>query len=208
MAAGPEDDEYGGYEGYEGYGGYDEHQAQHQAHGIEEDTDPALVSRRTFLNYAVGAVASFVGIVAGVPIVGYLGGAFQARGRSQWVKLGRMEQFVDPTPQAAQFTLAQQDGWVEVRASRTCWVIREGSKLAVFNGRCTHLGCAYSWQREGEHADRFFCPCHDGVYDRGGYVVGGPPPRPLDRLETKVEDGELLVLYQDFHPGVSEKVAI
>lgn len=186
----------------------DHHQAEHQAHSIEEDTGSSLVSRRTFLSYAMGAMASFMGIVAGVPIIGYLGGVFLAKGRSQWVKLGRIEQFAGPAPQSAQFTLAQQDGWVEGREARSCWVIREGSKLAVFNGRCTHLGCAYSWQREGEYADRFFCPCHNGIYDRGGYVVGGPPPRALDRLETKVEEGELSVLYQDFHPGVSEKVAI
>jgi menaquinol-cytochrome c reductase iron-sulfur subunit len=180
----------------------------HGVEAVEEGTDPAVVSRRTFLKYAVGAVGAFIGIVSGVPIVGYLGSVFQAKGRSQWVKLGRIEQFSDPAPQSVQFTLAQQDGWVETREARSCWVIREGDKLAVFNGRCTHLGCAYSWQNEGQHKDRFFCPCHEGVYDRGGYVVGGPPPRPLDRLETKVEDDELLVLYQDFHPGVPEKMSV
>ena len=174
--------------------------------GIDAD-DPALTSRRTFLKYAIGAVSTFVAIVAGVPVVGYLSSVFQARGRAQWVKLGPIDQFDGPAPQSVQVTLAQQDGWVETREARSCWVVREGEKLAVFNGRCTHLGCAYSWQEEGPHKDRFFCPCHEGVYDRGGHVVGGPPPRPLDRLDTKVENDELMVLYQDFHPGVPEKTA-
>jgi menaquinol-cytochrome c reductase iron-sulfur subunit len=179
-----------------------------EAHLVQDDADASAVSRRTFLKYAIGAVSSFVGIVAGVPIFGYLGSVFQAKGRSQWVKLGRIEQFDGATPQPVQFTLEQQDGWVETREARSCWVVREGEKVAVFNGRCTHLGCAYSWQDEGEHKDRFFCPCHGGVFDRGGYVVGGPPPRSLDRLETRVEDGDLMVLYQDFHPGVTGKTAV
>ena len=35
------------------------------------------------------------------------------------------------------------------------------------------------------------CPCHNGVFDPQGRVLGGPPPRPLDRYEYKVENGVL-----------------
>jgi menaquinol-cytochrome c reductase iron-sulfur subunit len=174
----------------------------------EEEPGEGTASRRTFLGYAIGAVASFIGIVTGVPAVGYLGGAFKARGQSQWIRLGRQDHFTGPAPQAVQFTLTRQDGWVEVQESRSCWVVAHEDKVAVFNGRCPHLGCAYSWQGDGDHANEFYCPCHGGVYDRAGHVLDGPPPRPLDRLETKVEDGELLVLYQDFRPGIPEKVAL
>jgi len=41
------------------------------------------------------------------------------------------------------------------------------------------------------------------VYDSTGAVQAGPPPRPLDRLETTVVDGELFVLYRDFRLGVT-----
>jgi Rieske Fe-S protein len=41
--------------------------------------------------------------------------------------------------------------------------------------------------------DRFFCPCHNGVFDKSGNVVSGPPPRALDRFETKIEDGVLFI---------------
>jgi Rieske Fe-S protein len=40
---------------------------------------------------------------------------------------------------------------------------------------------------------QFFCPCHNGVYDKQGNVVSGPPPRPLDRYELKV-DGEQIFM--------------
>jgi Rieske Fe-S protein len=39
----------------------------------------------------------------------------------------------------------------------------------------------------------FYCPCHNGVFAKDGTVVSGPPPRPLDRFEVKIEDGILYV---------------
>jgi menaquinol-cytochrome c reductase iron-sulfur subunit len=152
------------------------------------------MSRRAFLRYVIGAVGSFVGIVAGVPMLGYLGSALQAKGQAQWVRLGRVEEFTDAVPRSVEFSLIRQDGWVETHESRSCWVVRDGDKLVVFNGRCPHLGCAYSWRTEGAQANRFYCPCHEGVYSLGGQVVNGPPPRPLDRLTTRVENGDLFVL--------------
>jgi len=34
----------------------------------------------------------------------------------------------------------------------------------------------------------------NGVFDKRGFVVSGPPPRPLDVFETKIENGELSIL--------------
>jgi Rieske Fe-S protein len=55
---------------------------------------------------------------------------------------------------------------------------------------CTHLGCRVRWIADQES---FFCPCHNGVFDAQGSVVSGPPPRPLDRYEVKVEGDQLFV---------------
>jgi Rieske Fe-S protein len=74
----------------------------------------------------------------------------------------------------------------------------------VYNGRCTHLGCNYSLDAEKKV---FRCPCHTGFFDlKTGAVLGGPPPRPLDTLPVKVEDGVLYAEYQDFRLGVADKV--
>lgn len=56
--------------------------------------------------------------------------------------------------------------------------------VAIWN-RCAHLGCpvAYSPGSAG-----YVCPCHGGAYDSRGIVIGGPPPRPLDRVDIKVVD--------------------
>ncbi len=56
--------------------------------------------------------------------------------------------------------------------------------IGIWN-RCAHLGCpvAYSPGSAG-----YVCPCHGGNYDSRGLVTGGPPPRPLDRVDIKVVD--------------------
>ncbi len=52
---------------------------------------------------------------------------------------------------------------------------------------CTHLGCKAYWEPDN---NRFFCPCHDGVFDVNGNVTSGPPPRPLDRYDVEVDEND------------------
>ena len=63
--------------------------------------------------------------------------------------------------------------------------------VKVFSATCTHLGCQVLWDRE---AKNFKCPCHGGVYAATGEVLEGPPPRPLDVIEAKVEGADDSVL--------------
>jgi menaquinol-cytochrome c reductase iron-sulfur subunit len=44
----------------------------------------------------------------------------------------------------------------------------------------------------------FVCPCHDGHFARDGARISGPPPRGLDPLPLKIEQGNLYVRYQYF----------
>ena len=53
-----------------------------------------------------------------------------------------------------------------------------------------HLGCPVRYVQASQ---RFICPCHGGVYDFPGLVVGGPPVRPLDRFYTRVRNGNVEV---------------
>jgi quinol---cytochrome c reductase iron-sulfur subunit, bacillus type len=64
---------------------------------------------------------------------------------------------------------------------------KAGGFVAI-STRCAHLGCPVRWVSP---ANRFVCPCHGGVYDFQGLVVGGPPVRPLDRFATRVENGQV-----------------
>ena len=67
-------------------------------------------------------------------------------------------------------------------------VLKTDEGVAAFSRRCTDLGCLVSWNKERE---QFVCPCHQGIFDKTGLNIAGPPPRPLDRFQI-VKRGEQL----------------
>ncbi len=69
-------------------------------------------------------------------------------------------------------------------------LLRRSGELAAFSAVCTHLGCTVAFFPEDEV---FECPCHGGEYDIDGKVLHGPPPRPLPRLNVKVENGKVML---------------
>ena len=71
------------------------------------------------------------------------------------------------------------------------FVVRQNeSQARVFSNLCTHLGCRVSWHTD---LQEYVSPCHDGHFDIDGKVTKGPPPRPLDQYETKVENRNLFI---------------
>lgn len=65
-------------------------------------------------------------------------------------------------------------------------------KWYAFDDTCTHASCSLA---EGEVEDTsIICPCHDGEFDMAtGEVLGGPPPRPIQTYDVRVDDGEVKV---------------
>lgn len=61
--------------------------------------------------------------------------------------------------------------------------LAEGFK--VYSGICTHLGCLVKWE---ENKNRFYCPCHKGIFASDGKVLSGPPPRPLDEYKVTIQN--------------------
>lgn len=169
------------------------------------------ISRRRFLGYAtIGLGAIISGLVA-LPLIGNLVSPIleKKKAGTRWVELGRTEDFKVGQPTMVQWVTSTMEGWFMETAPRAAWVVKQDKEnLIVFNPRCTHLTCAYSWKEEGPHKGHFFCPCHDGVFDINGGVVSGPPPRPLDILPVKIEDGKLFTIYKDFRAGIAEKTEI
>lgn len=159
-------------------------------HQQSKDDDKA-VSRRNFLRFGVGAIAALIGAALGVPLVGYAVSPALRKAPTDWVEVGPVDNFSRGIPQKAEYALLKRDGWVEETVKKAVWVLnKDGQEFTCYDPRCTHLGCAYSWQAD---RNRFFCPCHDGIFDIDGKVIGGPPPRPLDRYKTKVENGKLYI---------------
>ncbi len=163
------------------------------ARGAADDGTPATRSRRSFLRLATAVAGTVSAALAGIPaLTAFVSPLFRARRVGTWVKLGDADGFETGTPNKKDFAQTVQDAWVETRSLQSVWVYTDDDKaFTIFDARCTHLGCGYNYVPE---AKVFQCPCHGGRFDpRTGAVLGGPPPRPLDRLPAKVEDGVLYV---------------
>jgi Rieske Fe-S protein len=137
----------------------------------------------------------------------FISPTFRRPKTQRWIKLVEIEQMEAGTPLRFDFVETVNDAWVEARAQRGVWIVTENAKnFTVYNGHCTHLACSYGFdQAKGI----FRCPCHHGIFDpKTGKVLDGPPPRALDTLETKIENGFLYAAYQDFRAGIAEKIPV
>ena len=57
----------------------------------------------------------------------------------------------------------------------------------AYSRKCAHLGCSVDFNRARRCLT---CPCHQGSYDaRTGFVLFGPPPRPLDPIALQMRAG-------------------
>lgn len=69
-------------------------------------------------------------------------------------------------------------------------VMRSQEGIVAMSMVCTHLACTVQWQ---EGKQEFYCPCHQGKFDRNGEVISGPPPVPLERVPVKVVQEQVIV---------------
>lgn len=101
--------------------------------------------------------------------------------RRVFIVYGLIDPTAKPTPTQGEASAAFD---ARFRTWASGLTARDFDLLVIWN-RCAHLGCpvAYSPGSAG-----YVCPCHGGAYDSRGLVTGGPPPRPLDRLDVKVVD--------------------
>lgn len=60
-------------------------------------------------------------------------------------------------------------------------VKRDAQGLRAFNATCPHLGCRVHWEADKK---RFFCPCHNGVFNADGVATEGPPAAAGQNLAT------------------------
>lgn len=154
--------------------------------------EPMTPSRRRFLKAATNALTALIGLATAVPLLGYaLSPVLKPDRRTRWSPIGKIEDFPDGKVTQQRYSGVLEQGWYRETAEKVVYVKRDGDEFTVFSAVCTHLGCGVRWDEAG---NRFFCPCHGGVFDVTGKVVGGPPPRPLTRLRAKVQAGEVLVL--------------
>jgi Rieske Fe-S protein len=164
-------------------------------------------SRRGFLSKVSAACAAVSALLVGFPVVrSFVSPSLRRPVADSWVKVADDIALLDVgVPVRVNFVQQLQDAWVETRALNAVWLYTEdGDKFRAYNGHCTHLGCAYVYDKDLKH---FFCPCHRGQFDvKSGEVLAGPPPRPLDELQVEIRDSAVWVKYLDYRLGVSERI--
>ncbi|MDP9268962.1 MAG: Rieske 2Fe-2S domain-containing protein [Acidobacteriota bacterium] len=155
-------------------------------------------TRRSFLGGLLAAGAALVGAVLSVPLVRFALHPLLARTTDKsWSDLGTVDDLQNiAAPVKKLVAIEQRDGWRRTMTEKPVYISKgEGGNLIVLSAVCTHLGCSVPWI---EKENKFICPCHVGVFAPSGKLLAGPPPRNMDLLESKVEDGRLKVKYQFF----------
>jgi menaquinol-cytochrome c reductase iron-sulfur subunit len=145
--------------------------------------------RRRFVTAALGAIAAVVTAVLGVPLAGFFALPALKRSERRWLEVGPLADFVEGEIKKVLARPLVAQVWPYQTSRAALYVLNQGDgTFAVYDIHCTHVGCPVRWNAQ---ADRFFSPCHGGMFDKDGRVLAGPPPRPLDRYEYKVEKGIL-----------------
>ncbi len=138
----------------------------------------AAVTRREFCNFLfLTSSALFVGAA------GFSAKAAYDAGKEKTLYPARIEGAATLEPGTSlNFTYpGKEDSAILIRS-------KQGTYHA-FGQKCTHLSCPVYYSKERE---RLECPCHEGGFSaKTGEVLYGPPPRPLDKIEIEIHNGEV-----------------
>ncbi len=145
--------------------------------------------RRPFLPPAPSA-AMTGGLLAGYGTLAFMAGRLLYPSKSRemaWVyvadvarlKLGEILRLETPAGQLVTVTRRAERGMAD--------------DFLALSSTCPHLGCKVHWEPQN---NRFFCPCHNGVFDPSGKATAGPPAeagQALPQYALKVENGLLFM---------------
>ena len=153
---------------------------------MTQSADPEEPGRRSFFHWIIRASAATIGFVTVVPGIGMLLAPILA-GPKRTRKKVLLQQAADADSRT--FVPARYEGQEETAPG--IFVRKTDSGVQVISARCTHAGCPVAWKADKHE---FFCACHNGYFDENGKVKAGPPPRPLDRVQAEVVNGEIYIV--------------
>jgi len=150
------------------------------------------INRRKFMEVGIYAITGAITVVSGVALTRFAVGPSFRKEKVKWIEV-ELDDSAEGNPGFSRVVLEyeKRDGWLTTSAKSLAYVkrLKEDEVIAI-SAACTHLGCIVTWDAEQQI---FKCPCHDGIYSPEGQVISGPPPSPLRRHKTKIEDGRILL---------------
>lgn len=163
-------------------------------------------TRRSFFRWVIQLSAAVVGLGLAVPLAGYVISPALKKRAKPWVAVGTVSALEPGSPKQLEYVTTTQDGYRETRMQKGVWAVKqEDGSVTVYSPICPHLGCGYNWKPS---ARRFVCPCHGSVFGVNGQVLGGPAPRSLDVLPSRIEEDRLFVQYKEYRAGLKKSVEI
>jgi menaquinol-cytochrome c reductase iron-sulfur subunit len=149
------------------------------------------MERRTFLVRIVQFFSGLIAVLFALPVFSFIRASFISGGFESTYPIGNIDALPVDEVTRVVFTRLLRDGWMVRTVEEHVWVRKKSDgTVLVFEPHCTHLGCAYDWDAKTQ---QFLCPCHGGKFDKDGTRVAGPPPRPLDRFETRIENNQIRI---------------
>lgn len=168
----------------------------------------ASKSRRSFLSAVVAAGSAFIGAVIAKPGAAYvIDPLLRTTGqKGRWVRVAKLDSLSDD-PVAVPVIGEQVDAWTRQDKVRLgmVWLRKKGDKVVALNAECPHLGCKVGYIKDQK---KFGCPCHESAFSEDGERIGGPAPRGMDPLETRVSDGSVEVRFIRYRAQTKERIEI
>jgi Rieske Fe-S protein len=148
-------------------------------------------TRRRFYAALVNLLGAAATAVIAIPAAAYLLFKPKSPGAGTMVEIANLAELDPGVPKEVVYHRTRVDGWKATKEKTTTWVVKNGPQSAVaFSPACPHLGCIYHWEDE---QGIILNPCIDSAFGLFGKVLAGPAPRRIDRYESRVEDGKLLI---------------
>ena len=167
--------------------------------------------RRAFLKLMIAGLGALVGALAIIPGLEFLASPLRRNagasgGASNPLRVAGEREVLPGKPLRVTAIGPHEDAWLRMEKVTlgSLWLVRtvEDGPIKAFSTVCPHLGCGIDFD---DKAGKFNCPCHASAFDLDGRCLGGPSPRGLDELDTRVEGRDVLVRYQRFRVGSSKR---
>jgi Rieske Fe-S protein len=125
------------------------------------------------LNYSLVTRRTFLNAIFGGWAAAFLAGGAWAFIRGAFPTLGKEPDFV----------ILKPEEYMNIPPNST--------KPFAWGGTLgSHMECNVVYKPESQ---RFYCPCHKGWFNAEGVNIEGPPPKPLEFFDYRVEDNKLIV---------------